>query len=261
MLSQIKRSIGDVAQLPAYWKQCRSARRRMSCTVRRIAYGPHPRQYYLLLEPADAQPDDERPWAFYLHGGAWTFGTPEAFRPAARPWLARGFRVVLPSYRRPPRFSLADIVTDCRAVIAHVAAGGSPLSVPQIAGISAGGHLAALLALHPSWWTEVGWPAGPDRALLCAAPLDLSLLRPAALFGRHADCDPLRLLAHAGAVRWFLLHGTADGMVDYAHARSFTSRVPHASLRTIPGGGHLDAGRWTYDDADPHAGPIADFIR
>ncbi|MBB4079811.1 dipeptidyl aminopeptidase/acylaminoacyl peptidase [Lewinella aquimaris] len=261
MLRNIKRSLIDVLQLPTYWKHGREVRGRMSCSIRRFAYGPHPRQYYLLLEPEGFAPTAPLSWAFYLHGGAWTFGTPEAFRPAARPWLAQGFRVVLPSYRRPPRYSLPSIVADCKSVIAAVAASGMPLSPPQIGGISAGGHLAALMALHPDWWTAAGWPAGPDRALLCAAPLNLELLRPGRLFRRYADHDPINKLHHAGSLDWLLLHGTADGMVDYRHSTSFALRVPDARLLTIPEGGHLDAGRWTYDDRDPYAGAIADFIR
>ncbi len=177
---------------------------------------------------------------------------------------------MLPSYRRPPRVGLSAIAGDCRGVLTTVAdfarETGRPLSVPQVGGISAGGHLAALLALHPDWWTAAGWPAGPDRALLCAAPLDLSLLRPRRLFSRFPAQNPLdRLTAAAAQVRWLLLHGTADGMVDYHHALRFRAALEHTDadlqLLTLPGGGHLDAGRWTYDDADPCAAAVAGFIR
>ncbi len=269
MLHQLNRSLRDILGLPGYWRASTRARRGMTATHLSLPYGPHSRQYTLLLEPEGTRAGDDLPWACYLHGGAWTFGTPESFSPAARPWLAAGFRVVLPSYRRPPRATLSAIVADCRSALAAVAAyareTGRPLSVPQIGGISAGGHLAALLALHPEWWTAAGWPAGPDRALLCAAPLDFSLLAPQLIFGRFPDLNPLGELGAAAHVRWLLLHGTADGTVDYRHSLRFLealeARDAQARLIPIPAGGHLAAGRWTFDDANTYAAAVAEFIR
>ncbi|CAH1001470.1 hypothetical protein LEM8419_02373 [Neolewinella maritima] len=260
----------DTLGLPAYWRHSARARRSMP-PHRRIPYGPHPRQYYLLLEPPGSLPTDVLPWALYLHGGGWTFGTPEAFRPAARPWLRQGFRVVLPSYRRPPTVRLPEIVADCRTAVTHLAnfarTTDRPLSAPQIGGISAGGHLAALLALHPQWWTAAGWPAPPTHALLCAAPLDFSLLRPRRIFAHRRAQDPILQLAHPPQqqLRWLLLHGTRDGLADYRHSLHFHRALEEsgaaAELHTIPGGGHLASGRWTYDDSDPYAATVADFIR
>lgn len=265
----IRDSLRDVSQLPAYWSASAVARLAMQAHVRRLAYGPHPKQYLLLLEPEDSQPADPLPWAFYFHGGAWTFGTPEAFRPAARPWLTAGFRVLLPSYRRPPRVSLPGVVEDCRRALSFTAAfakqTGRPVSAPHVAGISAGGHLAALTALHPDWWTDANWPAPPDRALICAAPLDLGLLTPSKLFDRYTQLNPVTRVNETAAINWLLLHGTADGMVDYRHSLHFTKALREAGhahqLLTIPNGGHLDAGRWTYDDQDPYASAVAEFIR
>ena len=262
-------TLRDLTGLPRYWRHSYLVRRRMP-PHRRLPYGPHPPQYYLLLEPPNSQPTDPLPWAVYLHGGAWTFGTPEAFRPAARPWLAQGFRVLLPSYRRPPGVRLPEIVADCRTALVHAAdfahKTGRPLTAaPQVGGISAGGHLAALLALHPDWWTAAGWPLPPDRALLCAAPLDLSILRPRRIFSQRSAQDPMLLLDRARDVRWLLLHGQDDGMVAYRHSLRFYGALQaqgaEAALLGIPGGGHLDSGRWTYDDADAYAGTVADFIR
>ncbi|WP_116125378.1 alpha/beta hydrolase [Lewinella sp. IMCC34183] len=269
MLDHICRMLSDGRGLPSYWRHSAARRQAMNCVLTRHAYGPHRRQYLLLLEPPGTQPGEALPWAFYFHGGGWAFGTPEAFSVAGRPWLAAGFRVVLPSFRRPPVYGLPDIVHDCRNALAATArlarATGRPLSRPHIGGISSGGHLAALLALHPDWWAQAGWPGPPDHALLCAAPSDLRLLSPSWLFGRYAAQCPARCFDVADHCRWLLLHGTRDGLVDYAHAEQFLQRLrdsgADARLLTIPGGGHLDAGRWTYNDADPYAKAIADFVR
>ena len=241
----------------------------MQPVVSRHPYGEHARQYFLLAEPSNCTPGDQRPWAVYLHGGAWTFGTPEAFLPAAQPWLEAGFRVVLPSYRRPPRVGISGIVADCRAALAGVStlarATQRPLGRVQVGGISAGGHLAALLALHPEWWAEAGWPCCPEKALLLAAPLDLQLLRPRFLFDRYSDSSPCGGPGPTDRTDWLLLHGDRDGFVDYEHSRRFAQRLQAAGaavrLVTIPGGGHLDAGRWTYDARNPYRGLIEEFIR
>ena len=263
----------DLRQLPIYWYRMARARGGMEGTVHKHAYGPHRRQYYLLLEPAGARPTDARPWAFYFHGGAWTFGTPEAFRPAATPWLEAGFRVVLPSYRRPPRYRMPKIVADCRAVIADVArlaeATGRPLGERiEVAGISAGGQLAALTALRPDWWTANGWPAGPGKCLCFAAPLDLLHLRPRRLFKDYAQLNPAELLRTTelrGAREWLFLHGDQDGMVDRIHTQTFAGLLQKTDGARIceyriKGGGHLDAGRWSYDAHDPYRTIVRDFI-
>lgn len=264
-LRQLGLAARNVGGLPAYHLRLASARRRLP-PVQTLSYGPARRQYCLLVEPDGSHPTDDLPWAFYFHGGAWTLGSPELFASAALPWLAAGFRVVLPSYRRPPAVRLPEIVGDCRTALAEVAAlaraTGRPLDTgAQVAGISAGGHLAALLALRPNWWTAAGWPDPPRRALLCAAPLDFNLLRPRRLFRRYPDLDPIQLVKEDSTIRFLLLHGNRDGMVDYHHSLRFTERAAHARLITIAGGGHLAAGRWTYDGSDPVAEELSSFIR
>jgi acetyl esterase/lipase len=222
----------------------------------------------LLLEPPGSQPTDPLPWAAYFHGGGWTFGTPEAFSPVARPWLSAGFRVMLPSYRRPPRVRIPQIVEDCHAAMAAVAdfarRSGRPLSAPQLAGISAGGHLAAVLSLQSDRWARGGWPAPPGQALLCAAPLDLRLLQPRLLFRHYRSFNPAEMSVPPG-MRYLLLHGTHDGMVDYRHSPTFLDHARRAGaeveLKTVPAGGHLDVGRWMFDDANPLLPLVGDFIR
>ncbi|PPK85284.1 acetyl esterase/lipase [Neolewinella xylanilytica] len=268
MIRQIGFALSDLAGLAYYWYRTRSAKRGMDARITRHDYGPHRRQYFLLAEPAGAGREEERPWAVYLHGGAWTFGTPDSFLPAARPWLAAGYRVILPSYRRPPLVNLEDIVADCRAAITEAATlareTGRPLGPVQVAGISAGGHLAAVLALHPEWWSAAGWPRCPKQTLLFAAPLDLDLLRPGLLFGKYPAISPCAGPGPDRDSEWLLIHGDRDGMVAQQHSLRFAHHLRRAGARvqsvTIPGGGHLDAGRWTYDEDDANAALIADFI-
>ncbi|WP_116107032.1 alpha/beta hydrolase [Lewinella sp. IMCC34191] len=269
MIRQLGFALRDLFGLAYYWYRTGKVRRRMPARVSRHAYGKGRRQYFLLAEPLASSVSDDLPWAIYLHGGAWTFGTPEAFLPAARPWLEAGYRVLLPSYRRPPLANLDDIVADCRSALAAAARladdSGRPLGEMQLAGISAGGHLAAVLALHPEWWAEAGWPRCPRRTLLFAAPLDLDLLRPRILFSRYEAISPCNGPGPAKDSEWLLLHGDRDGFVNRDHSLRFAERLRaagvSAQLITIPGGGHLDAGRWTYEDGNRYRKDIDDFIR
>lgn len=237
-------------ELPAYWRACRLARKKMSVTEERITYGEANRQYAIVVRGANYQPGR---FAFYFHGGAWTFGRPEAFVPAAIPWLEMGYTVVLPSYRRPPLVGMHEIVTDCRAAIAAVAPAGEVTDL-HIGGISAGAHLAALLALKPDWWRVAGWPMSPQKILLCAGPLVLADLWPQSLFRKYKEFDPHALLPKASnRPGWQLLHGRNDATVPYAHSRKFHERLlargHKADLLTLPRGTHLDSGRWMFGGA------------
>ena len=269
MIRRIGYTLRDLFGLLVYWYRTAGVRRQMPARVRRIAYGPHRRTYFLLAEPPDSREQDDLPWAVYLHGGGWTFGTPEAFLPAARPWLRAGYRVVLPSYRRPPAVRIPDIVADCRRALAAAAnlarASGRPLHPPQIAGISAGGHLAATLALHPAWWTDAGWPGGPRRIALFAAPLSLDLLRPRRLFRNLDALSPCHGPAAPAGTEWLLVQGDRDGFVDPGHALRFLGCLQSAGagvyLERLPDAGHLDAGRWTYDDRSALYTLVSHFIR
>ncbi len=247
--------------LPAYWAECRKVRDQMEVAAQRVAYGNHRRQYAMVLTPPAGQ---HRPghFAFYFHGGAWTFGKPETFVPAAIPWLARGYQVILPSYRRPPAVGLRRIVADCKAAIA-VFTDGQEVKDIQLGGISAGAHLAATLALDPSYWATKN--CLPSAVLCCAGPLDLSILRPRRLFLPHyAGLNPLQMLSqqHATDTRWMLLHGTADATVDIAHSQQFHAKLTDlgadSKLMVVPNGTHLDSGRWMFGGVG--APEVAAFI-
>lgn len=237
--------------LPAYWRACRAARQTMDCTVQRIPYGKSKRQYALLAEPP---PDRLRPghYAFYFHGGGWTFGQPETFLPAARPWLANGYRVILPSHRRPPRVGLHRVVADCKAAVLHLLP-DEPIFDLQFGGISSGAHLASLLAIDDELWANTSWGKPPSRVLACAGPFSFRDLQPFgvlhALYGR---LNPIDNLPKAGesATRWLLLHGDNDGTVPLKHSEKFLAQLQAhgyaAALTIIEGGDHLDAGRWMF---------------
>lgn len=247
----------DLSDLPAYWRACREVAERLVATVETVPYGKSSRQYVLRLSGPLSRPQRV---AFYFHGGAWTFGRPEAFTSAAAPWLTAGFTVILPSYRRPPRVGLEGIAADCRRILVATHP-GQQVERLHVSGISAGAHLAALLTARPAWWRAAGWETTPTKSLLCAGPLALGDTRPRSYLGRFPHLDPCQLPVNR-EVDYLLIHGTHDAMVPYRNGKVFTDRVlrygGRARLLTLPQGGHLDAGRWMF--GGPGAAEVKAFI-
>lgn len=222
----------------------------------KVPYGKHRRQYSLIIKNRD--PAMRRPgrFAFYFHGGAWTFGKPETFTPAAIPWLEMGFTVVLPSYRRPPFVGLNRIVADCRAAVNHFAREAGPEPIVHLGGISAGAHLAAVLATEPHRWLEAGWGSAPSKILSCGGPLSLGLLRSGRFFlPRYDHLDAIQIISAPDPdhpIDWQLIHGTIDPVVEVKHGKVFLKRLKElgykADLRLIEGGRHLDSGKWMFGE-------------
>jgi acetyl esterase/lipase len=115
-----------------------------------IEYGPLERHrldvWRFSTTPADA------PVIYYVHGGAWTFGDKrEQGRPMLHEFVRRGWIVVAINYRLAPRFpwpaQIEDVTRALGWIKENIATyGGDPDRV-VVAGGSAGGHLASLLAL------------------------------------------------------------------------------------------------------------------
>jgi triacylglycerol lipase len=95
---------------------------------------------------------DARPCIYHVHGGGYVLGTPETQRDAHR-WMAAelGCCIVSVDYRLAPETPFPGPVEDCYAGLAWVTAHAAELGIDParigVMGESAGGGLAAALAL------------------------------------------------------------------------------------------------------------------
>ena len=121
--------------------------------VRNIAYGEHRRHRLDVYRHADAATG--RPVLLQIHGGAWVIGNKrQQGQPLMHDLATRGWVCVAPNYRLSPRATFPDHLVDVKRALAwtreHVHEHGGDPSFIAVTGGSAGGHLAALVALTPN---------------------------------------------------------------------------------------------------------------
>ena len=91
------------------------------------------------------------PVFFFIHGGAWRTGDRSYYLPLGNRYAKEGFLTVAPSYRLAPKHPYPAQLQDTAAALAwtvrHIAEYGGDTNRIFVGGHSAGGHLAALLAL------------------------------------------------------------------------------------------------------------------
>lgn len=110
-----------------------------------LPYGAHPRERIDLFPGQDGAP-----LLVFIHGGYWRSQQKDDYAFVANALRRRGFSVAVAGYPLAPERSLPGIVQSLRSALAWLHGAGSVL-LPAwretvIAGHSAGGHLAAMLA-------------------------------------------------------------------------------------------------------------------
>jgi acetyl esterase/lipase len=221
------------------------------------------------------------PCVVWIHGGAWWEGD-RRHTPGNWPkndWWFRlltdsGMAVATVDYRLSGEARYPAQLADCQAAVRylrhHAAALGIDPDRIGVAGESAGGHLAAMVALA----ADAPVPAtdrsvvGPSPAVQAAVPLYpvtdlLEFLEgdeswdgptPEELLLGHsltanpeaaAAASPVRH-AHAGAPPMLLVHGAADTLVRPTHSERLASALHDVGatvrLELVPGGEHCFAG-------------------
>jgi len=231
--------------------------------VRDVRYGPLAR-HRLDVWRTSTTPRGA-PVIFYLHGGSWTIGDKrEQARPMLHEFVRRGWVVVACNYRLAPQHPWPAQIEDATRALGwikkYVATyGGDPRRV-VVAGGSAGGQLASLLALtakDPTWrpadvtgvddWSVRGaislygvLEMTGDETHWHGRGRGLRYLLERRVVQRSLDDDPATFRAMSpfdrvtlDAPPFLVVHGTNDTLVDVHVARDFVERFRRVALARI----------------------------
>ncbi|RMD85205.1 MAG: alpha/beta hydrolase [Candidatus Dadabacteria bacterium] len=211
------------------------------------------------------------PTLLQIHGGGWTIGDKrEQALPLMYQLAAHGWVCVSTNYRLSPHATFPEHLVDVKKALAwirkHGADYGADPGFVVVTGGSAGGHLAALVALtandpeYQPGFEEVDttvqaavplygvydftdrWGLWPNRGL--ARILETSVMKGslAEIPEQYAKASPLDRI-HPDAPPFLIVHGSRDTLVPVEEARRFArelrkvSRAPVVYLE-VPGAQH-----------------------
>jgi acetyl esterase/lipase len=175
------------------------------------------------------------PAVVYIHGGGWSGGERTQLRHPAAYLAARGMAGIAIDYRLSGQAPYPAALEDCKEALRWVRANAARYRLdPEriaVAGSSAGGHLASLVALTAG-------PGEKVRAVAALNPvLDLTAMDPqSASIPKFlgAPCEKIPALCRQasplfhvapGAPPFFIGHGTGDRTVPYAQAAAMTQKL------------------------------------
>ncbi len=198
------------------------------------------------------------PTLVYLHGGSWTGGDPHAqSRPLIHHLALNGWLVATVGYPLSPQATFPDHLIGIKRAIHWLRTTGTQHGVDgsriAVAGGSAGGHLASLVALtanraeyQPGFEegdttvaacvslygiydflnrneTRKNWPLIPDLVMKADPVADEHLFRAASPLDQvHSDAPP-----------FLVIHGTHDSLVPPTEARVFVEALAEVSRQEV----------------------------
>jgi acetyl esterase/lipase len=192
----------------------------------------------------------ELPVTVYLHGGGWVIGSLDTHDGIGRALARRaGCEVVSVGYRLAPEHRFPAAVDDAWAVVRELAASGRPVAV---AGDSAGGNLAAVVALRardqglPIRLQVLVYPVTDyhlDTASYLANAEGFGLTRAAMAWywehylggqdGRHPDASPLRAADLGGVAPALVITCEHDPLRDEGQAYARRLREAGVAVRLV----------------------------
>lgn len=203
------------------------------------------------------------PVLLQIHGGAWVVGSKRAQgRPLMTRMASAGWVCAAINYRLSPRVRFPEHLIDCKHALAWIRAhiaeyGGDPNRV-VVTGGSAGGHLAAMVALtqnDPAY--QPGFETADTSVMACVpvyGPFDVEAVlskinkRLAVWFTRGVfGTDPKKAspITHVrgGLPPMFVIQGTQDNLVPHGLAQPFITAVRAAGNENVvylevPGAAH-----------------------
>jgi arylformamidase len=196
------------------------------------------------------------PVLLFIHGGYWRLLDKDCSAFMAPALATMGIATAVPNYTLAPAASLTEITRQMRAALAYLWQNAADLGIDRhrivVCGSSAGGHLAAALAM-PGWQAAFGVPnTVPHAALPISGLYDLAPI--AACFAQDwlsltaaevAALSPLRHPAGTAPTHVALAEAETPGFQRQSAAYAAALDAP---LLTIPDRNHFDV---ILDLADP----------
>lgn len=189
------------------------------------------------------------------------------FSDRAKLFAEAGYQVVMPSHRKLPFNSYPEIREDLILTLKKVYEIMQTKNLLDkkiiLGGMSSGGNLAALLFLDHSLLENTGFTTAHfSSAFLCGAPVNLAGMTDSFLLANYAGkrgslpfkkASPINFLPISFSKHILVVHGTADGLVNYRGTADFVAQLNKVSktpvvFHRIPNGSHLNAVSWVYED-------------
>jgi acetyl esterase/lipase len=202
----------------------------------------------------------DAPVLVYIHGGGWVIGDKrEQGLPMMLYLAAQGWVCVTVNYRLSPGATWPDHLVDCKRAVAwvreNIAAHGGDPSFVAVSGGSAGGHLAALVALTAGEDHMQPGFEGRDTSVDACIPfygvydftnrdgvrgsgfawfIGRTVLKKRMRDHPEAfrDASPMDHVG-AGAPPFMVVHGANDSLVPVAEARSFVRMLRQMGTRPV----------------------------
>lgn len=204
-----------------------------------VSYGAGPRHTLdIYAPPLAAAP---APIVVFFYGGGWASGNKAMYRFVGATLAAQGILTIIPDYRLHPEVRFPAFMEDAAAAVGWAHAQGARLGGDAsrifLMGHSAGGQIAALLALDPNYLDAVSMaPRDLGGVIGLAGAYDFVPAEPAAfaaIFGPEADWPNSRPVNHVtgGAPPMLLLAGGLDATVEPGNTRRLAARLRAAGGR------------------------------
>lgn len=229
------------------------------------------------------QPDapGPHPVLLFIHGGSWTSYPKPWFAPLGIELRKRNVLTVIPDYTLYPRATFRQMAHEVAAALAWTLEraadyGGDPQRV-FLAGHSAGGHLAGLVACDPRYLAETGHTINEVRGFIGLSgvynveaeyrffahhPAAAKLIRGIFEGEKHFAYASPEQYVRAALPPILLIHGDADTVVPYAISEAFHAALQavgaRSTLKRYAGAEHVS---YLFDALrDPHAPVLQDIL-
>ena len=205
----------------------------------------------------------------FVHGGSWSSGDKSLYVPIGNMLAKRGIGVAIPSYRlmpaNPHPAQIEDAASAWAWVAKNIADRGGDVKRLYLGGHSAGGHLAALLALDRSFLERHGVSTESIRGV--AALSGVYDMRTLSMFGKsdaeRKQASPVEFV-HRDAPPFVITYCQWDYLYLPLQAKEFASKLREsfvaAKLVYVPGESHISEVIAMLRPGDPTTQAILDLI-